>query len=273
MKARAIILLLLFCFAGMCSEALAVDDDAIAGKLSDAFFGTENNSSLSAETQIGDLAADAALFAAEADIALICGGNLGRNILGGDAAYSDCRAVFKEDKRLAVVSVSPAELKDILEVGVSHIVLNDEELIDREASAWGGFPQIAGFELEYDASSLPGGRIRWIRINGQKLDTADNAARLSLCVSEDMLNGQWGYPAMSGGAVLNITYSEALFSYIQSHSDVTPSNTDSRIFSCGSKDNNLLESMHIAPLLLLIAVFIFGAVRSRSFKKHYDFKR
>jgi len=272
MKKLWIAVLLFLCLPVLAGTGWALSDDEIAGQCAEAAYGTEDNRYLSAEVSVGSLAADGALYASGADIAIVNSGDLGRNLPGGTVTYEDCRVVFMEDRTLAVVTVSPAELRDLLEVGVSRIVMDDEQMTDREASAWGGFPQIGGFEFEYDVSSLPGGRIRWIRINGEKLDLTDNTPGLTLCATGYMLQGGWDYP-VSGGEDLETTLSEALFSYIQARGTVSPPGTGERIIAVGSKDEALLDAMHISPVLLLVAVLLFGTVRSRRFKKYYDFER
>ena len=254
------------------SAALAIEPDALAGEGKDAVFGTENVSSLSDETPIGDLCADAARFAADADIAVLNSGDIGGNLLGGTITYADCLRIFNEDRVLAVATVSPAELKDLLEIGVSRIVMDSEEMTDREASAWGGFPQISGFDFEYDVSSLPGSRIRWIRIDGNRLDLTDSTPSLRLCATEYFLSGGWDSAPVEAES-LPVTLSEALFRYIESEGTISPPPGSDRIFTGGSKDNGIFDSLGISPLFLFIAVLIFGAVRSWRFKEHYDFKR
>ena len=267
-------LCLAFLLTLLSPAARAIGDDETAGESTDAFLGTEDIRSLSDETDIGDLAADAVRHASGADIAVLNSGDLGRNLIGGTITYADCRAVFTEDRELAVVTVTPAQLKDILECGVSHIVMNSDEETDRETSAWGGFPQISGFVFQYDVSALVGSRIRWIEIDGDALDLADNTTTLTLCATAYMLSGGWDCFDLGGGEPVGMTLSEALFTYICEQGTISlPVAYTGRIQTAGSKDNGLFELLGVSPLILFISVLIFGSVRSWRFKKYYDFRR
>lgn len=238
--------------------AWALEDTAVAGTGTDAFYGNESIHALSGETEVGGLCADAARAVSGADIAIVNSGDVGGNLTGGEITYADCKRILNEDRALAVVTVTPAKLRDILEIGVSHIVMDGEEMIDREQSAWGGFPQISGFEFDYDVAAQPGGRIHGIRMNGTALDLTDTATEITLCAAEHMLSGGWDYYDMGGGESVGVTLSQALFRYIEEEGTVSPPDKAERINSRGSKDNSIWSNLKVAPLLLLIAVVIYG---------------
>ena len=257
----------------MTASCLALDDTAVAGQGMDTYYGTETQDGLSGETAIGDLCADAARWASGADIAILCSGDIGGNLIGGDITYGDCKRVFYEDKALAVVEVTPAQLKDILETGVSHMTLSEEEMIDREASAWGGFPQISGFEFSYDVAAMVGNRVHEIRMDGVVLDLTDASTLLKLCATAEMLSGGWEYRDMGGGGEVGMALSEALFHYIEAQETVTPPAELQRIIPRGSKDDSLWNNLKVTPLLLVIAILVFAGGRKWRYKQYHDFNR
>ena len=267
MKKLSVFLLILSLLA---LPAAALEADAVAGTGTDTFYGNESVNALSSETQIGDLCADAARAVTGADIAILNSGDIGGNLPGGDIPYSECCRVFNDDRTLATVTVSPAQLRDILEIGVSRIVLTEDELIDRDASAWGGFPQISGFEFDYDVGGAVGGRIHEMRIDGVILDPNDTASQLTLCATEYMLSGGWGYGDLGGGTPVELTLSEALFRYVEREGTVSPAAELERIDSRGSKDDDIWRNLKVTPLLLLIALLIYGGGRARHFRKYED---
>ena len=248
----------------------ALEDTAVAGTGTDAFYGNESISALSGETGIGGLCADAARTTSGADIALLNSGDIGGNLVGGEITYGDCKRIFNEDRTLAVITVSPARLKDILEVGVSHIVMNEEEMIDREVSAWGGFPQISGFEFSYDVAALAGSRVHEITMDGVVLDLTDSTTQITLCATEYMLSGGWGYGEAGGGEPVGCTLSEALFRHIRREGTVTPPTSLDRIRSRGSKDGSIWDSLKVTPLLLVIALLIYGGGRTWHYDKYQE---
>lgn len=270
MKRMVLFLLAALLFA---MPVCALDDTAIAGTGTDAFYGNENIDALSDETSIGDLCADAARTVSGADIAILNSGDMGGNLIGGEITYADCKRIFNEDRTLATVTITPAKLKDILEIGVSHIVLNEEEMIDREESAWGGFPQISGFEFDYDVGVLVGNRVHEVRIDGVIIDLTDATTEITLCATEYMLSGGWGYSDIGGGNRVEYTLSEALFRHIEREEVVSPPTSLKRVNSRGSKDNSIWDSLKVTPLLLLIAVLVFAGGRGWRFKEYEKIRK
>lgn len=248
----------------------ALEDTAVAGTGADAFYGNESINALSCETSVGDLCADAARTVSGADVVILNSGDMGGNLIGGEITYADCKRIFNEDRALAIVTISPARLKDILEVGVSHITMDEEQMIDREVSAWGGFPQISGFEFSYDVAALAGSRVHEIRMDGVVLDLTDSTTELTLCATEYMLSGGWGYSDLGDGDTVDCTLSEALFRHIEAEGTVTPSTSLERIHSRGSQDNSIWNSLKVTPLMLLIALLIYGGGRTWHYDKFQD---
>lgn len=93
----------------------------------------------SAETNLGDLCADAYRAKTKADIALINGGGVRANITAGDITYGNMIDVQPFGNSLCVVKATGQQILDCLEMGAMH---TPEEN--------GGFMQVSGLTYEVD---------------------------------------------------------------------------------------------------------------------------
>lgn len=264
-----LLLTMIFSFSVFSGNACALSEEQSAGTVAELLVGSGEVDSRVEETPLGAVTADAAQYVSDADVVIINGGIFSANLMGGNVTYGDCSNVFGEDLTLYTVSVSPAELRRVLEYCVSHAQVTQEEYLDREASGFDCFPQIAGFSFLYDLSAPSGDRVVWIRYDGQKLALDDNEKRLLLCTTGPILSGT----ALQGQSVEGQTVSTALFSYIEAHDGPLLPPQMNRIETRGSNESGIFASLNISPLLLLVVLLCFGAVGSYPFKKYYDFKR
>ena len=127
-----------------------------------------------AETNLGDLCADAFLDQSGADVAFINGGGVRVNIGKGDVTRNDILNVFPFGNMLTVVNASGQQILDALEWGCS--VIPEEK---------GGFLQVAGMTYEIH-TYLPSGctkdedgmftgvsgeyRVKNVTVGGEPLD-------------------------------------------------------------------------------------------------------
>ncbi|MCL1854171.1 MAG: bifunctional metallophosphatase/5'-nucleotidase [Clostridia bacterium] len=129
-----------------------------------------------AETNLGDLCADAYRAMSGADIALVNGGGIRVNIGAGDVTYDDILKVHPYGNELCMVEATGREILDALEMGAR--VVPEEN---------GGFLQVAGLTYEihtYEPSSvkLDGNglfeavegeyRVKNVLVGGEPLDLA-----------------------------------------------------------------------------------------------------
>ncbi len=178
-----------------------------------------------AETNLGNLVADALRFAAGTDVAVQNGGGV-RATIPGPGSIS-VGATFNTLTFLNLVvraeSVRPAQLKAILEHGFAASTPS--------GSAQGRFPQLSGLEVVYD-SSRPTDRVRRVVVTGDPATTADDVIivdygeivranrRFTVATIDFLANGGDGYPFAANGFVFkNLTdtrnYQEALVDYIE----------------------------------------------------------
>ena len=95
----------------------------------------------SAETNLGDLAADALRDQTGAQIAFVNGGGIRMSIPAGDVTYGDIYTVFPFNNQVCVVEVTGQQILDALEWGV-HLLPGE----------FGGFFQVSGLSYEVSCS-------------------------------------------------------------------------------------------------------------------------
>ncbi len=94
-----------------------------------------------AETNLGDLCADAIRSASGADVAVMNGGGIRKNLKAGDVTYGDIINVFPFGNQLCVLEVTGQQILDALEWGARGLPGEN-----------GGFLQVSGMSYEADAS-------------------------------------------------------------------------------------------------------------------------
>ena len=157
-----------------------------------------------AETNLGDLCADAYRDQSGSDIAIVNGGGIRAEIHRGGVTMSDILAVHPFGNLLTVAEVTGQQLLDALEWGTHSLPAED-----------GGFPQVSGvtFEIRTDIESsctqdvegmftgVAGEyRVRNVRVNGEPLDPEKT---YTLASNEYvLLNHGDGYTMFDGCPVL-----------------------------------------------------------------------
>lgn len=132
--------------------------DVVIGKTDVALDGTREVCRTQ-ESNLGNLAADAFIWATKADIALTNGGGIRESIPAGDITKRALNTVFPFGNYVVTVNVTGQQLKDALELGVSGYPATS-----------GGFPQIAGFSFKFDAAQEVGSRVYDVKVGEEPLD-------------------------------------------------------------------------------------------------------
>ncbi len=160
-----------------------------------------------AETNLGDLCADAYLDQSGADIAFVNGGGIRTAINKGDITRNDILKVHPFGNNLTVIEVTGQQVLDALEWSVHAL-----------PGEFGGFNQVAGLTFEYD-SSIPSPcvsdetnvmfdhidetierRVRNVKVGGEDLDPAKTYTLAS--VDYQLLNNGDGYTMYDGAKIL-----------------------------------------------------------------------
>ena len=108
------------------------------------------------ESDVGNLFADILRSGSEAEIALMPSGALRKDLPAGDVRLVDLLDAFPFEDRLALVTVTGATLRRILEQGLS---------LQR------GMLQVSGLEVVYDPKQPIGRRLISVSVNGERLDS------------------------------------------------------------------------------------------------------
>lgn len=209
------------------------------------------------ECTMGDAVADAVCRYLNADIAIVCGGDLKANLPAGEITWDDLRSAFPEGRTLATAVVTVKQLKEILEAGVSHIQMNESERIDEPLSVYDGFPQISGFKLYYDASAPVGSRVYNIYVNDEKLALDDETRTFTLAATEFMLEGGYGLPKVAQAVSGDLTLADVTGRYIRDGmADYLK--TGDRIHPMGTADGVLPGAGIGVVVLVSIVIFLLG---------------
>lgn len=248
-------------------RAYAWAEDEVVGSIESAAFSNKDFGSLTDDSGLGAALADAAAYACGSDFALVNGGDLAGNLRAGELTYGEICFALAQDRPLAVCELSAAQLRQLLELCLSHITVDTATLsIDREASAFAGFPQIAGFQVKYDASAPVGQRVVSVKAQDEELDLADEASRFTLACTEYLLQGGYGELGFAPDYTpADQTESEALALYIRAGGMNADYTVSDRITVIGVTDNTIIDRLGLRGLLLPVCllVVVFLSVRHR----------
>lgn len=179
-----------------------------------------------AETNLGDLCADAYRAAGEADVAMVNGGGVRAAIEAGEITYEDVLNVQPFGNAICVVEATGQQILDALELGVSAM---PEES--------GGFMQVSGMTYEIDMNvpssvtldadgmfvSVDGEyRVKNVKVAGEDLDLSKTYTLASH--NYMLLNGGDGFNMFAGDTVLKdsiILDVDAVMTYIRDTMDGT----------------------------------------------------
>lgn len=130
---------------GIQNEYKAKADEVVATSAVDLTVNdpdTGNRAVRSAETNLGDLCADAYRVVLGADIGWVNGGGVRDNIAAGDITYGDIIAVHPFGNLACLVEVTGQQILDALELGSMQVGVSEN----------GGFLQVSGLKYTIDLS-------------------------------------------------------------------------------------------------------------------------
>jgi len=212
--------------AGMLSEVMAGIDIILSEPVGESGIDMSSERSPGLRTQempLGNLVADAFRAAAATDIAIVNGGSVRADISAGVVTRGDIISVLPFGNSLMVKSITPAVLFEVLENGVSGIVLDSELNIDYEQSAQGRFPQVSGFSFVYDPTAPAGTRVVSVTLDdGRVLSPDDNSTAITLASIDFIMTGGDQFVMLEDIPVMRELGSadEALAEFIRVHTPV-----------------------------------------------------
>ena len=269
-KRLAVLAAVLLILATPAAQAAGVNGQEIAGTVPRLLSATSDKDARCVECNLGDAVTDAMCRYLGTDIAIVCGGELKANLFG-DITWDELRNAFPEDCQLATAVVTVRQLREILEVGVSHIRLNASEKIDVSSSVYDGFPQISGFTLFYDASAPVGQRVHDIYFGDEKLALDDDSTTLTLAATVFMLEGGYGLPPVEGIVRSDLTLPD-IFARYMNDGMADYRNTGERIRVIGVAGGGF-TGLVIAAIIIACVFFSmyrrFGKVQHTRYFRYY----
>lgn len=265
-KAWKIAALLLVLVLNVLPPVLAVEEQEMVGTLPLILRVEGDVSASTGQVSLGGAVADGALLASGADVALIPAEDLQHNLLAGTLTWSEIADAVAAEQ-LVVVQLTPVQLKAYLEVGLSYLTLDTRTLkINDAASAFAGFPQVAGFSYRGDTSAPVGQRVsRVVLSGGKELDFDDDSSKLTLVTTEAVLSGAYGYPAAQGEAI-GVTEQQALADLIRSGVLTESYDGANRLKLIGNSEDSLAGEFHLGILAVIaIAVVVLTGRSSTEF--------
>ena len=249
----------------------ASGSETVVGSLHRALtcFGTPSGTQF--ECDLGKAAADAVRRGSAADAAMLPGGILVKEIRGlGDVTRGDIEQAFDTDHEIVTAEISPRQLAEYLEAGVSHLVVGEDEFVDYARSEYAGFPQLSGVTVECDVSAPAGERIREIRTaDGTALALDEEAPMITIALTREIADGMYGYPPLSAAAREEKTLVE---SFADGFSDIDLLSVSSpRIRLIGTNENTVVHTLSRTVVFLavvLLAVPVVWAKRKSAGRKH-----
>ena len=238
---------LLFC-AGFSLGTGALAATEPVGELTGTLQGTNAPGPGVQEMPLGILAAEAVGKACGADVVILNGGDLAGNIQAGTVGHPEIEAAFCEDRELVRTVADEALIRRLLEQGFSHITVGADDRLDPIASDYGGYPQVTGFAVTFDASCPVGSRV-------QELELPEGKERFVLVCSKYMAEGGYGYPALTDYELCEDTLFSALYRFFDGKIVSVPSET--HITMIGTADQTLISGI---PTGLFWGVIAFLAI-------------
>jgi 2',3'-cyclic-nucleotide 2'-phosphodiesterase (5'-nucleotidase family) len=184
---------------------------APAPRLAQPLDGTKN---AVAETNLGDLVADAMRAAVNADFALVQASALQPvTIPAGDLKEDDIRAmiVFADDT-ITVLQLGGARISDALERSLSMLPYPNK-----------GFLQVSGLKVRFDSEAPPGSRVQSVVVATTNAPL-DSAKTYRVAVPESLAKGALGYFRVFNSAPRDrsdITLSQALAQFAAANSPIS----------------------------------------------------
>lgn len=185
------------------------------------YSGTLLRASSREETNFGDLVADAVLYGVRNDsryrqdqslaslplVAVVNGGRFQGVLEAGTTLNRDSLQNVLTDGTLALVTVTPAKLQEILNAGLVG-------MLDSGSERFGNFLQVSGLRFVYQTSNNETTvKQAWLTDpdggNAKELDLTDNSSRIALAIPTDLLTSyvltaESGYTDALSGTALSL---------------------------------------------------------------------
>lgn len=219
---------------------------------------------------LGSYAADTMRQAAGTDIALLPTGLLGLSLPSGPIDSEALALSFPADETVYTITLTAAQLREILEISAAPLCLNKEETLDRDASTWGGFLQLSGLHVIYNVPSLPGNKLYELKLDdASEPDLTNEALTFTAAVPASLLDGSYGYPVLPPEREVG-----SLRSLLKTRIDAEGIDTapeTRRIILYGAYENNIIDAF--PPLLIVFVILLFAVFGGHKWCRKASFER
>lgn len=233
------------------------------GYSEDLLRGCDRYGNTNTETSFGSVAADAARVWCGADVALLPSEDFGTNLQPGEVTDESLAACLQRDSELAAVDMTSAQLCRLLEIGFSHVVVADNDTIDRDASYFAGYLQISGLQVIYDAAAPVGERLYRIELeDGTPVDREDETTSYRVVSTRELLLGAYGYPAFDEEELESAgTERVVVAAYFRNQGSVGEPSSRVRIY--GTRDWVFNHRTIIVLILFVVCLVIAQLMRKK----------
>ena len=222
------------------------------------------------DVTLGSFVADTMRLAAGTDFAFLPSGLLGLNLPAGPVDETVLAQSLPRDERVFVVTLTAPQLKALLETAAAPFALDETESLDRDASTWDGFLQISGFYLIYDVPAPTGQRVYELKLpDSSEPDLTDPTLTFTAAVTESMLDGTYGFPALTPGQEVG-TLRELTGARIAAEG-ITREPDTNRILLYGARENEIIDSF--PPLLIVFVILLFSFFGGHKWRRSVNFER
>jgi 2',3'-cyclic-nucleotide 2'-phosphodiesterase (5'-nucleotidase family) len=161
-----------------------------------------------AESNAGDLVADAYRIVSGAEFAMTNGGGVRVDLLKGQLTYGDLVTMLPFDNNVCTIEITGAQLKDLLETCTQYTPVE-----------FGDFPQVSGIKFTINKSRSVGNRITDLVILNKggdyepvQMDRTYSMATIDYCVTGGGFVGKLKQNKITNPSL--ILYNECLIKYV-----------------------------------------------------------
>ena len=222
------------------------------------------------DVTLGSYVADTMRLAAGTDFAFLPTDLLGLNLPAGAVDENALAQSLPRDETVFTVTLTAAQITELLEVAAAPLALDETESLDRDVSIWGGFLQISGLYVIYDVPAPVGERVYEINFpESFQSDFTDPSLTYTAAVPQSMLDGTYGFPSLTPeeevGTLRELTGARIAAEGITREPDTN------RILLYGARENEIIDTF--PPMLIVFVILLFSFFGGHKWRRSVNFER
>ena len=222
------------------------------------------------DVTLGSYVADTMRLAASTDFAFLPTDLLGLNLPAGAVDENALAQSLPRDETVFTVTLTAAQITELLEVAAAPLALDETESLDRDVSIWGGFLQISGLYVIYDVPAPVGERVYEINFpESFQSDFTDPSLTYTAAVPQSMLDGTYSFPSLTPeeevGTLRELTGARIAAEGITREPDTN------RILLYGARENEIIDTF--PPMLIVFVILLFSFFGGHKWRRSVNFER